>query len=205
MALGAAVVALSLGASSCSVGSGGSCSGSPSKPKTVRTASFFGRVTADPDGWSISQPGVAEARMVIAGHAVETDADTQRLGYCYSNSNVFDPNACAAFVGVRTHSVAAWVLLAVRTGSAGQKGALGSEAGRFELSGTTIWKVDTDALVLSEGVRLPFGAAFAAKLRPAGAATRSTQSTLENDGVGATISVDPQSGEVLDAGANGCA
>lgn len=138
--------------------------------------------------------------MVIAGHTIETDASTQRLGYCYSGRAAFDPKSCAAFVGMRTSVVAAWVLMASRPRVPSQKG-------RFEVGTVTVWKVETDALLLSQGIRLPYGRRFATNLETSSnpSAARSPRSVLENDSVGATIWVDARSGEVLDAAANGCA
>ena len=166
----------------------------------MRSAAFFGRVTADPRRWALSPGSPAQARMVIAGHTVETDTGTQRLGYCSAESSAFDPTACAAYVGMRTPGVAAWVLLASRP-----RARIASQPGRLEVLGTTVWKVDGNSLVLSEGVRLPLGTAFARKLEASGSSAHSARSRLESDSVGATIWIDPHTGEVLDAGANGCA
>ena len=174
-----------------------SCGMKPKQPTAVRSATFFGRVTADPRGWTIGQNGSARAHIVVGGRELATDAQTERLGYCGAP---FDPKRCSAFVGVRRPGVADWVLLAQprRFPPAG-------EQGRLEIYGVTVWKVQTTSLVLSEGVELRFGQIFAAKLRSTNGMTYGLRRELEGRQVGTTLWIDAHSGEVLDAGVGGCA
>ena len=187
------VVGLCLGMAACSQVP--TCGSKPSKPKVVRAAAFFGRVTADPRGWTvglIGQRTVAEAHVVVGGRTLTTDAHTERLGYCDPS---FERKRCVAFVGRRRPGIAAWVLLAQP-----QQPVVPIERGRLEVIGTMVWEVRTNSIVLSQGVELRVGRAFLQTLkRSAG---------LGYGPVGRQVApklyVDPRSGEVLDVRFAGC-
>jgi hypothetical protein len=172
------------------------CGAKPSKPKVVRTAAFFGRVSSDPQRWAraqIGEVGVADARLVIGGRTITTDARTERLGYC---DPAFKRERCAAFVGLRRPGVASWILLAQPQRP---PQVIPAQSGRLEVVGTMLWSVQTSSIVLSQGVELRFGSPFAQRLKKLG---------LRLGHVGRQVDprlyIDPKSGELLDVGFAGC-
>jgi hypothetical protein len=170
------------------------CTGKPDRPSVIRTAAFFGPVTSDLSGWTFeSSPKTAE--VTVSGRRVTVNPRTEFLGYCGPGVP-----ACYAFVGSAAHGIATWVLFAkipdpARAGTAGR---------RLIVDGVTVWRVKEHSVVLSQGVELPFGAVFQKRLDATYANTK-FRTALEQDSVGAELTVDAATGEVVDAGINGCA
>jgi hypothetical protein len=191
------VAAVGFGAAGCSSGYG-SCGKSPSNPKTIRTASFFGRVTADPQKWTVARAPGSSARLVVANRAVLVDSTTERVP---SSCEVGSRN-CYAFVGMGPSGIAAWILLA----DAPPRANAYSAHGELEVS-ATVWKVRDATLVLSQGLELRFSKALSQKMAASDSAHDgySLRHNLEHDTVGADLYLDPGSGSVLAASFGGCA
>jgi hypothetical protein len=191
-------VALGLGAafglSGCSRAA--PCGTAPHKPEQIRTVTSFGRVTADPTQWILGRNATPVARFAVAGHSYSVDHNTERLGSCTG----VGLTTCFAYVGVAQTDVLAWVLLAQPP----IPGKASVPTGELTISDGPVWKVRSSSVVLSDGVELPYGSAFAAKLdQPAG--PNHLRQALEGTQVATSLSVDRRTGAVVDASIGGYA
>ncbi len=165
------------------------CGHTPTQPRSIRTPSFFGRVSSDQSQWAqvVSPHGSGE--LVVAHRRVPVDADTERIGDCANN------RYRAAFVGVNSRGSAAWMLFACRP-SPRKSGTLQAEL--------TIWELTDTSLISSDGIELPISATFRVKLRATDHDRSPLRFMLEHDNVGSLLELDARTGQVTNASPEGC-
>jgi hypothetical protein len=160
----------------------------PREPDVIRTPDFFGVVKAEKMpmyGATIAPRGNA---LKVGDRALRVDDDTEFLsGDCPQ----FE--ACGVFVGLRADGKTIdWALTARSPGS---------RAAPYVVNGGP-WRVDDDAVVLSEGVRLALPPTF--RVRSCGRGANNNPDDLEDARFGAAFYISAK-GEVVEATCVGCA